>query len=135
MTSPAPSRTIKAKKVVAYNLIPFFDGREKNVLLVEGSPELVLKAIWKTCSHKDKDMATWAATVEEHCPIPPSHPFRKRVDRLLAGDPLRTLGCWAYGAENGWITIDEVVWEDGSRSSPQEEHRQWLRREAAKVLK
>lgn len=135
MSPAAPAKSTAARKVVIYNLIPFFDGKAKNVIQVEGAPDQVLKAVWKTCSYRAKDMAEWAAGVEKHCPIPPAHPFRRRTDRLPHGDPLRTLGCWAYGAENSWITIDEVLWEDGSRSSPQEEHRQWLRREASKVLK
>lgn len=133
----SPSSTAKstaAKEAVIYNLIPFFDGRAKNVIRVAGAPDKVLRAVWKTCSYRAKDMAEWAAGVEKHCPIPPAHPFRKRTDRLPPGDPVRTLGCWAYGAENSWITIDEMLWEDDSRSFPQEEHRQWLRREAAKVL-
>ena len=132
---PATAAALRARKVLIYNLIPFFLGKEKNVLRVAGTPEEALKTVWRTCAYRAKGMSAWVAGMEEHCPVPPAHPFRKISDRLRPGDPLRTLGCWAYGAENSWITIDEILWEDGTRTSPQEEHRAWLRRDAAKVVR
>lgn len=126
---------MKPKRVVVYNLIPLLMGSARNAVRLAGAPADVLKKVRASCSYQGKDLNSWASEVEKHCPIPFSHPFRRLLPRLAAGDPLRTLGAWAYGGGNSWITLEETEWEDGSRTSPQEEHRGWLRKEASKILR
>ena len=125
---------MNAKTMRICNLIPFLSGRADAVKSVEGRPEKVLQAIRASCEQKERSLGAWAEAVERHCPIPFSHPFRRHCDRLPKGDALRTLGCWAYGAGNSWITIEEITWEDGSVSRPQDEHRQWLKRQSAALF-
>lgn len=122
---------MKAKSVRVYNLIPFLSGRADAIKRHEGRPEKVLQAIRAACEQRERSLGAWAQAIERHCPIPCSHPYRRYADRLPEGDALRTLGCWAYGAGNSWITIDEITWEDGSVNRPQDEHRAWLKRQSA----
>ncbi len=125
---------MNARSVRIYNLIPFLSGRADGLKLVEGKPRKVLEAVRESCVQKDHNLAAWAETVERRCPVPLGHPYRRYAERLPAGDPLRTLGCWAFGAGNSWVTIEEIAWEDGSASRPQEEHREWLKKKSAALL-
>lgn len=124
-----------ALKARIYNLIPLLSGKSDAVVRVEGAPRDVLAAVRQSCELKGPSPSAWAASFEKHCPIPLGHPFRKAVDGLPPGDPLRTLACWAYGAGNAWITLEEVVWEDGTKSRPQEGHRDWMRKQASRLVK
>ena len=101
---------------------------------LEGRPEKVLVSLRETCEEKERSLAAWAEGIESHCPIPFGHPYRRYADRLPEGDPLRTLGCWAFGAGNSWITIEEISWDDGSVSRPQQGHRDWLKRQSAALF-
>lgn len=125
---------MKGQSVRIYNLIPFLSGRAESVKRLEGRPEKVLTSVRDSCEHKDRSLAAWVEGIESHCPLPFGHPYRRYSDRLPEGDPIRTLGCWAYGAGNSWITIDEITWDDGSVSHPQEDHRQWLKRQSAALF-
>ena len=124
---------MKARTVRIYNLIPFLSGRADSIKRGEGRPEKVLESVRDSCEFKGRGLTAWARGIESHCPIPLGHPFRNIADRLLEGDPLRTLGCWAYGAGNSWITIEEVEWDDRSASRPQDDHRSWLKRQSARL--
>lgn len=126
---------IRAKRVVIYNLIPFLAGSSKSLSRVAGAPEAVLKKVRASCACKGKDYPLWAAEVENHCPVPFGHPFRQVAKRLVPGDPVRVLGAWAYGGGNSWITLEEIEWEDKTVIHPQDDHREWLRKEAGKVLR
>ena len=125
---------MKAKTVRIHNLIPFLSGRADSIKRLEGRPDKVLEAVRESCEHKERSLAAWAEGIELHCPIPLSHPYRRYLERLPQGDPLRTLGCWAYGAGNSWITIEEIYWEDGSVTRPQDKHRLWLKRQSAALF-
>ncbi|HAH06786.1 MAG TPA: hypothetical protein DCM05_09725 [Elusimicrobia bacterium] len=124
-----------AAKTRVYNLIPLLAGKAESVTRLEGSPRDALAAVRESCEFKGSSPSAWAASIEKHCPLPLEHPFRKTVDGLPPGDPLRTLACWAYGAGNSWITLEEVVWENGTKSRPQEEHRDWMRQQSARLSK
>lgn len=125
---------MKAQRVVLFNLIPFLSGRADGIKRGVGRPEKVLASVRDSCDNKDESLAAWAEGIESHCPLPFGHPYRRCSDGSPEGDPIRTLGCWAYGAGNSWITIEEITWEDGSVSHPQEEHRQWLKRQSAALF-
>lgn len=125
---------MNAKSIVVYNLIPFFLGKGKNIVRLTGDPETVAKKIRGSCALKAADYQTWAMQIEQHCPIPLSHPYRALIKDLPEGHPLRVLGAWAYGAGNSWITIEEIRWADGRAVKPQNGHRDWLKREAVKIL-
>ena len=125
---------MKARTVRVCNLIPFLSGRAESIKRLEGWPEKVLESVRESCEHKERSLALWRSGLESHCPIPFGHPYRRYADRLPEGDPVRTLGCWAFGAGNSWITIEEITWEDGSVSCPQEEHRHWLKRQSAALF-
>lgn len=125
---------MKAKAIRIYNLIPFLSGHADAIKRVEGRPEKVLEALRASCEHKERSMAAWVEGIERHCPVPFSHPYRRLSDGLPEGDPIRTLGCWAFGAGNSWITIEEIAWDDGTVSHPQDEHRQWLKRQSAALF-
>lgn len=124
---------MKAEEVEIVNLIPVLSGKLRNVEPRTGPPGQVLNAVRASCEDPGTTLASWARTVEEHLPIPPSHPFQNVLSRLKPGDPLRTLGAWAYGSETGWITIERIRWEDGTTASPQADHRAWLQKSFAKV--
>ncbi|MFA6093400.1 MAG: hypothetical protein WCU88_06150 [Elusimicrobiota bacterium] len=117
---------MKAKAVRICNLIPFLSGRARDIKRIHAEPEKALENVRESCRSKERSLPAWGESIERHCPIPLGHPYRKISEGLAPGDPLRTLGCWAYGAGNSWITLDEIVWEDGSVTHPQEDHRRWL---------
>lgn len=125
---------MNARSVRIYNLIPFLSGRVDRLRRVDGRPKTVLEVVRESCEQKERSLVAWAEAVESHCPVPLGHPYRRYADRLPSGDPLRTLGCWAYGAGNSWVTIEDITWEDGSVSRPQEEHRAWLKRKSAALF-
>ncbi len=125
---------MKAQGVRINNLIPFLSGRAASIKRLDGRPDKVLASVRESCEHKDRTPASWAEGIESHCPLPFGHPYRRYSDRLPEGDPIRTLGCWAFGAGNSWITIEEITWDDGSVSHPQEDHRQWLKRQSAALF-
>lgn len=120
----------RVRTVRIYNLIPFLSGNATTIKRIEGKPSRLLAQVRASCEYKDRNQASWSYKIESHCPIPRGHPFRRLVSLFPAGDPLRTLGCWAYGAGNSWITIEEIAWTDGTRIYPQEEHRNWLKQQA-----
>ncbi|MBI3297226.1 MAG: hypothetical protein HYZ75_03615 [Elusimicrobia bacterium] len=125
---------MKPTNVRIYNLIPFLSGRADGIKRMEGRPEKVLALVRETCEEKERSLAAWAEGIEGHCPIPFGHPYRRYSDRLPEGDPLKALGCWAFGAGNSWITIEEITWDDGSVSHPQQDHREWLKRQSAALF-
>ena len=125
---------MKARSVRINNLIPFLSGRADGIQRLEGRPEKVLASVRDSCEHRDKSLAAWTEGIESHCPLPFDHPYRSYSDRAPEGDPIRTFGCWAFGAGNSWITIEEISWDDGSVSRPQEEHRQWLKQQSAALF-
>jgi hypothetical protein len=125
---------MKARSVRIYNLIPFLSGRAESVKRLEGRPEKVLASVRESCENKERSLGAWIEGIQNHCPIPFGHPYRRYADRQPESDPLRTLGCWAFGAGNSWITIEEITWENGSVTRPQEEHRQWLKRQSAALF-
>ena len=125
---------MKAERVRIYNLIPFLSGRTHDIKRMEGRPKKILALVRNSCERKERSLAAWAEGIEGHCPIPFGHPYRRCTDRLPEGDPLRTLGCWAFGAGNSWITLEEITRDDGSASYPQRDHREWLKRRSAVFL-
>lgn len=125
---------MKPESVRIRNLIPFLSGRAEGIQRMEGLPDRVLASVRDACERKERSLAAWAEGIEEHCPVPFGHPFRRILDRLPKGDPLRTLGSWAFGAGNSWITLEEISWEDGSVSHPQRDHREWLKRQSAALF-
>lgn len=125
---------MKAESVRIYNLIPFLSGRADGIKRIEGPPDKVLASVRETCEHKGRSLAAWTEGIESHCPLPLGHPYRRSSESLPKGHPLRTLGCWAFGAGNSWITIEEIFWDDGTVSRPQRDHREWLKRQSAALF-
>lgn len=124
----------EARTVRINNLIPLLSGSATDIKHVEGRPDKVLNAVRESCEDKARSMAEWKDGIESHCPIPLGHPYKALADPLLSGDPLRTLGCWAYGAGNSWIMIEQITWEDGSVNRPQDEHRKWAQAQWAAMV-
>jgi len=124
---------MKALEVEIVNLIPVLSGKATNVDPRTGSPAQLLNAVRGSCENPGTSLESWSTTIEKHLPVPATHPFQKVLSRLKPGDPLRTLGAWAYGSETGWITIERIRWEDGTTASPQADHRAWLQKSFAKV--
>jgi len=45
-------------------------------------------------------------------------------------DHLWTLGALAFGAQNAWIVLQEIRWDDGPPSYPEADEQRWLGRDA-----
>lgn len=85
------------------------------VKIFEGDVEGVLNQVRNECNKKGNSLVEWALMIREHGPVPVNHPFAILCERLgiPLDHPLRTLGSWAFGFQNTWITIEWIKTESG----------------------
>lgn len=122
---------MKALEVEIFNLIPVLSGTARILGPITGPADKIMRRVRESCQDPGSSLESWARTIERHLPIPPTHPFHRILAGIAPGDPLRTLGAWAYGSEKEWITIEKITWADQSVTYPQAEHRAWIQRSFA----
>lgn len=113
-------------KMKVLNFIPYIVNKKKNIQQIKNRPiSEILKIVRDSCSNKGNNIEEWSKSIVTNCIIPKSHPFLEILGskNIPLNHPLRVLGAIAYGTETSWIVIENIKWEDGTISYPEQENK------------
>ena len=122
--------------VTVANLMRVFQGLPEGIAIIEGaSSEEACRRVRETFMQKAPDLEDWSRQIRDHCRIPPEHPFRELLKKrgVKESDHLWTLGALAFGTQNPWIVLQEIRWDDNTRSYPEADEQRWLGQSVART--
>jgi len=116
-------------KVEVVNHVPIWKTPSGDPKLIENvGPKEACQIIRDTFSNRGDSLKEWSDIIRSHGILPLDDPYRIILEQrnIPEDDYLWTLGSLAFGSSREWISIYKIEWEDGTKSTPEEDHKRQL---------